>query len=179
MRSHAQRNHDRILEVAYQAFSDDPEVSMNSIAKLAGVGAGTLYRNFPTREDLLLAVYGREVRALVDSVEQTLAEHEPLEAFRVWFLRLADYVRIKHGLGEALHTAAAQDAINETAAPVTVATAELLAACEAAGQVRSGLDAADVLLVMGFLWRVGADEAGRQQAERIFDLVVDGLRAHD
>jgi AcrR family transcriptional regulator len=177
MRSHAQRNHDRILEVAYQAFSEDPEVSMNAIAKLAGVGAGTLYRNFPTREDLLLGVYGREVQALVASVEQTLAEHEPLAAFRVWFLRLADYVRIKHGLGDALRTATAQDAISQTVAPVTAATGQLLAACEQAGQVRSGLDPEDVLLLMGFLWRVDPDESGRRQAERIFDLVVDGLRA--
>jgi hypothetical protein len=96
---------------------------------------------------------------------------------RIWFERLADYVRVKHGLGEALHTAAAQKIINDTYAPVTAAVAKLLAACETAGAVRPGLDPTDVLLVMGFLWRVGDDPDGRAQAARTFDLVLDGLRA--
>ena len=155
-RSDALRNRDRILSVAYGAFSDDPDVSLNTIAKLAGVGPGTLYRHFPTREDLILAVYQHEVQAVVDSVPQVLAEREPLDALRVWFLRLAEYVRLKHGLGEALHTAAAQNVINETCAPVTAAVGHLLNAAEQAGQVRSDLDPADVLLLMGFLWRVRA-----------------------
>ena len=97
------------MAVAYAAFADDPRVSLNAIAKLAGVGAGTLYRHFPTREDLILAVYRQEVQSLVEAVHDSLNEYAPLEALRVWFLRLADFVRVKHGLGEALQTAAAQD----------------------------------------------------------------------
>jgi AcrR family transcriptional regulator len=96
-------------------------VSLNAIAKLAGVGPGTLYRHFPAREDFLLAVYRREVQALVESVHKVLAEYPPLEAFRVWFLRLADLVRVKHGLDKALRTAAAQDVVNVTYAPVAEA----------------------------------------------------------
>ena len=175
-RADAQHNRERILRVAYEAFAASTDASLNSIAKRAGVGAGTLYRHFPTREALLLAVYRHEVQALVDSVADVLAEHEPLDALRVWFGRLADYVRIKHGLGEALHTAAVQDAVNETYAPVIAAVGELLTACEAAGAVRPGLDPADVLLLMGFLWRVVPGEAGTAQAARLFDLVLDGLR---
>src|SRR5580692_3261912 len=86
-RSDALRNRERILSVAYGAFRDDPEASLNTIAKLAGVGPGTLYRHFPTREDLILALYQHEVQAVVDSVPEVLAEREPLDALRVWFLQ--------------------------------------------------------------------------------------------
>jgi AcrR family transcriptional regulator len=170
------RNRERILSVAYGAFRDDPDVSLNTIAKLAGVGPGTLYRHFPTRGDLILGLYQHEVQAVVDSVPKVLAEREPLEALRAWFLRLAEYVRLKHGLGEALHSAAAQNAINDTYAPVTAAVGQLLSAAEQAGQVRAGLDPADVLLLMGFLWRVGPGKPGADQAERILDMVIQGLR---
>ena len=175
-RADAQHNRERILRAAYEAFAASSDASLNSIAKQAGVGAGTLYRHFPTREALLLAVYRHEVQTLVDSVAEVIAEYEPIEAMRVWFQRLADYVRIKHGLGEALHTAAVRDAVNETYAPVTAAVGELLAAGEAAGALRPGLDPADILLLMGFLWRVGPGKAGTAQAARLFDLVLDGLR---
>ena len=93
MRADAQLNRERILAVAYQAFAEDPRVSMNAIAKRAGVGAGTLYRHFPTREDLVLAVYQQEVQTLVEAVDGILDEHPPLDALRVWFLRLAAFVR--------------------------------------------------------------------------------------
>jgi AcrR family transcriptional regulator len=176
-RSDALRNRERILSVAYGAFTDDPDVSLNTIAKLAGVGPGTLYRHFPTREDLILALYQHEVQAVVESVPEVLAEREPLDALRVWFLRLAEYVRLKHGLGEALHSVAAQNMINDTYAPVTAAVGHLLNSAEQSGQVRSGLDPADVLLLMGFLWRVGPGKPGGDQAERILDIVIQGLRA--
>jgi AcrR family transcriptional regulator len=175
-RSDAQRNRERILAVAYEALAADPGTSLNAIAKLAGVGPGTLYRHFPTREELILTVYRREVQALAGQVPAVLAEYEPLDAIRVWFRRLAAYVRVKHGLGEALHTAASQQVINETYPPVTAAVGQLLAAAEAAGNVRPGLDPADVLLVMGFLWRVPPGEEGLRQADRILELVLAGLR---
>lgn len=175
-RADAQQNRGRILQAAYDAFAESDDASLNSIAKRAGVGAGTLYRHFPTREALILAVYRHDVQVLAGSVAEVLVECEPLDAFRMWFDRLADYVRIKHGLGEALHSAAVQDVVNETYAPVTAAVGELLAACEAAKVLRPGLDPADVLLLMGFLWRVGPGEDGKAQAARLFDLVVDGIR---
>ncbi len=176
MRSDAQQNRDRILRAAHDAFAESADASLNSIGKRAGVGAGTLYRHFPTREALILAVYQHDVQRLVDSVPDLLAAHAPLSAFRVWFERLADYIRIKHGLGDALNTAAAQGIVNDTYAPVTRAIGELLAACEAAGAVRPGLDPGDVLLLMGFLWRVAPDDEGRKQGARLFDVVVAGFQ---
>lgn len=176
VRADALRNREHILQVAHEAFAESGTTSLNVIAKRAGVGAGTLYRHFPTREDLILAVYRRDVQRLVDSVPDVLASHAPLDAFRVWFHTLADYVRVKHGLGEALHTAAVQDAVNQTYAPVTAAVGVLLRACEEDGSMRGGLDPADVLLLMGFLWRVGPGQDGREQARRIMELVIEGLR---
>lgn len=175
-RADARQNRERILRAAHDAFAESDDASLNSIAHRAGVGAGTLYRHFPSREALILAVYQHDVQLLVDSVTDVLAGHEPLDAFRVWFERLAGYVRVKHGLGEALHSAAAQDVVNQTYAPVTAAVGQLLEACEAAGVMRRGLDPADVLLLMGFLWRVGPGEDGKAQAARLLDLVIDGFR---
>jgi AcrR family transcriptional regulator len=175
-RADALLNRERILAVAYPAFAEDPRVSLNTIAKLAGVGAATLYRHFPTREDLILAVYRQEVQSLVEAVDGILDAYPPLEALRVWFLRLADFVRVKHGLGEALQTAAAQDVVNGTYAPVVGAIAALLQACEDVGDVRPGIDPADVLLLMGFLWSVAPGDAGDRQARRLLDLAISGLR---
>jgi AcrR family transcriptional regulator len=175
-RADALLNRERILAVAYPAFAEDPRVSLNAIAKLAGVGAGTLYRHFPTREDLILAVYQQEVQTLVEAVHGISVEHAPLDALRVWFLRLAGLVRVKHGLGEALQSAAVQDVVNETYAPVNKAIAILLRACEKSGDVRPGLEPGDVLLLMGFLWRVGPGDAGENQAQRVLDLAIRGLR---
>jgi AcrR family transcriptional regulator len=178
VRADAQRNREHILQVAHDVFAESGATSLNEIAKRAGVGPGTLYRHFPTREALILAVYHRDVQHLVDSVDELLGTHAPLDAFRVWFHTLADYVRVKHGLGEALHSAAFQDAIDETYAPMVTAVAHLIDACAADDSLRSDLDPEDVLLLMGFLWRVTDGPEGKKQARRIMDLVIDGLRAH-
>ena len=123
-------------------LAESAAVSMNEIAKRAGVGAGTLYRHFPTREELILAAY----------------------------------IRVKHGLGEALHNAAIQNAIDETYAPVVAAVTKLLDACVADNSVRRDLDPADVLLLMGYLWRVAPDEDGIRQGRRLTQIVLDGIR---
>jgi AcrR family transcriptional regulator len=175
-RADAQHNRDRILQVAHDAFAESGDASLNSIAKRAGVGAGTLYRHFPTREALILAVYRHDVQRLVESVPALLAQHPPLDALRRWFERLAEYVKIKHGLGDALHAAPAQDIVNETYGPVTDAVRQLLRAGEDDRSIRPGIDPADLLLLMGFLWRVAPSEQGQAQATRLLDHVIDSLR---
>jgi AcrR family transcriptional regulator len=175
-REAAARNRAAILEAAHELLAESADVSMNEIAKRAGVGAGTLYRHFPAREDLILAVYRHDVRNLTDSVDEVLAAHPPLEAFTTWFETLAAYIRVKHGLGEALHNAAIQNAIDETYAPVVAAVTSLLDACVAGDSVRPGLDPADVLLLMGYLWRVAPDENGVRQGRRLTQIVLDGIR---
>ena len=140
---------------------------MNSIAKAAGVGPGTLYRHFPNLEALVLAVYRHDVQQLADSAPILLAEHPPLDALRPWFDRLAHYGRIKHGLADVLHAATSDGLAGETYGPVIGAITLLLRACDAAGSIQPGLDPDDVLLLTGFLWRIDdADWEARRPAAR-------------
>jgi AcrR family transcriptional regulator len=176
-RTAAERNRAAILEVAHDLLAASPTASMNEIAKRAGVGAGTLYRHFPTREDLILAVYRHDMRRLADSVDELLMRLSPLDAFVTWFETLAAYISIKHGLDQALHSVAIRHAIDEIYAPVVAAVAKLLDACVADGSVRPGLDPDDVLLLMGFLWRVHPDDDGREQGHRVMQIVFNGIRS--
>jgi AcrR family transcriptional regulator len=174
-RKAADRNHAVILEVAHDLLASSPTASMNEIAKRAGVGAGTLYRHFPTREELILAVYRHDMQKLADSVDELLKTHSPLDAFVTWFETLAAYIRIKHGLDQALHSAAIRSAIDESYAPVAAAVARLLDACVADGSVRPGLAADAVLLLMGFLWRLPPGDDGREQGRRVMQIVFNGI----
>jgi AcrR family transcriptional regulator len=176
-RADARQNRERILQVAHEALTASGDASMNSIAKLAGVGAGTLYRHFPTREALVLAVYQYDVQQLVDAAPALLAEHPPLEALRRWFDRLAHYGQAKQAVADVLHSATSDNLVGETYGPVIGAITQLLRACEEAGAIRPGIDPDDVLLLMGFLWRLDPGDDREARASRLLDIVIDGLRA--
>jgi len=178
LRADALENRERILAVARGALAAAPNASLNSIAKAAGVGPGTLYRHFPNREALVLAVYRQEIQQMVELAPALLAKQPPLVALRQWFDRLAHYGRIKHGLADVLHAAMNEGVLSETYGPMVGAIERLLRACEAAGAVGSGVDAEDVLLLMGFLWRLEPGREGEARGRRLLDLVIDGLRAH-
>jgi AcrR family transcriptional regulator len=177
LRADARQNRERILEVARDALAASPDASLNAIAKAAGVGPGTLYRHFPNREALVLAVYRHEIQQLVDLAPALLDRHPPLVALRRWFDRLAHYGRIKHGLADVLHAAMTDSVFSETYGPMVGAIDRLLRAGEAAGDVRQGIDAEEVLLLMGFLWRIEPGREGEARAERLLDLVIDALQA--
>src|SRR5215470_16214044 len=103
-RTDALRNRERILEVAKQSFSrSGANASLDEIAKEAGVGPGTLYRHFPTREELLLAVYRSEMEKLAAAEEKFTEELPPIEALRAWLLLFVDYIAAKHLIAPALH----------------------------------------------------------------------------
>ena len=172
----ARHNRDRILEVARDALAAASDASLNSIAKAAGVGPGTLYRHFPNLEALVLAVYRHDVQQLADSAPILLAKHPPLDALRLWFDRLAHYGRIKHGLADVLHAATSDGLAGETYGPVIDAITLLLRACDEAGSIQPGLDPDNVLLLMGFLWRID-DADWDARASRLLNLVMNGLRA--
>jgi AcrR family transcriptional regulator len=175
-RSDAQQNRARILAVARQALTEDGDASLNSIAKLAEVGPGTLYRHFPNRESLVLEVFRSEVQKLVDWAPELLRTQPPLGALRLWFQRLAAYISIKRGLGDALTAGGHVAVTNETHGPVIDAVGAMLRAGEQDGTVRPGLDPDDVLLMVGCTWRVPPGPAGEAQAGRLLDLVLDSLR---
>jgi AcrR family transcriptional regulator len=175
MRADATKNREHILAVAREALREAGDASLIGIARQAGVGPGTLYRHFPTREALIAAVYSGDVERLVRSVPEVLAEHAPLDAFRVWFRTLADFVRLKRGLGEALQSPVLQEVISSTYAPVVSAVGELIAACAADGSMRDGLDPEDVLLMMSFMTRVEPTPAAAARADRMMELAIYGF----
>jgi AcrR family transcriptional regulator len=177
LRADAQQNRSRILDVARKALTADPEASLNSIAKMAGVGAGTLYRHFPNRGALVLEIYRQEIHQMVDLAPALLAEHPPLIALRLWFDRLAHYGRIKHSVADALHAVMNESVHGETYGPMVDAIDQLLRAGEKTGVVRPGVDAEDLLLMVGFLWRTPPGASGEARAERLLDLVVESLKA--
>jgi len=175
VRSDARENRARILEAARQAFAESGDTSMNQIAQRAGVGPGTLYRNFPTREALVLAVYQQEVDRLVDSVAELLATMSPLEALRHWTTDLVSAMRKKHGLGDALSPGAHQAITEQTYGPVIAAITRLLDAGKHDGTIRADADPRDFLQLTGALWRVASGPEDRSQP--MLGLILDGLGA--
>jgi AcrR family transcriptional regulator len=156
-------------------IANSDEVRLNAIAKQAGVGQGTLYRHFPTREDLLAEVYRHDVDELVAAAPALLAEHEPLNALALWFDRVADYARVKRGVFAAVEVAVWRDLSAHSLGPIGDAVTTLLDAGKAGGTIRPDVDARDVILLIGYLSRL--DEAEWDtRARHLLDLVLDGLR---
>ncbi len=173
VRADARENRARILEAARQALAGDGGTSMNQIAQRAGVGPGTLYRNFPTREALVLAVYQLEVDQLVDSVPGLLAALPPLEALRRWTTDLVSAMRKKHGLGDALSPGAQRSITERTYDPVIAAITQLLEAGQRDGTIRADADPRDFLQLTGALWRAASGPEDRSQP--MLALILDGL----
>ncbi|WP_123027482.1 TetR/AcrR family transcriptional regulator [Mycolicibacterium stellerae] len=175
VRSDARQNRARILEAAREAFTDSGDISMNRIAQRAGVGPGTLYRNFPTREALVLAVYQLEIERLVASASKLLETLPPLEALRHWTTDLVDAMRKKHGLGDALSPGAHQAITEKTYGPVIAAISELIEAGKHDGSIRADADPGDFLQLTGALWRAASGPEDRSQP--MLGLILDGLGA--
>ena len=175
-RSDARENRARILAAAREALAADGSTSMNQIAQRAGVGAGTLYRNFPTRESLVLAVYQDEVARIIGTVPDLLARMPPLEALRHWTIDLVEAMRRKHGLGDALSPGAHQAISEQNYGPVVAAITEFLDAGKKDGSIRTDADPGDFLQLTGALWRAASSPEDR--APRMLALILDGLRTH-
>ncbi len=179
LRADARANRDIILEVARAALAADPQVSLSSIARTAGVGQGTLYRHFASREALVLGVYRKEMEALVNLAPRLLVEHRPLQAFRLWCDRLAQFGRVKHGVADMLHAVISDQDFQETYGPMVGAVRQLMEACEGAGAIRPGADAEDFLMLLGFLWQIPPTPAGEARVRKLLALVFRGLGAED
>jgi AcrR family transcriptional regulator len=175
VRADARENRARILAAARQALAGDGGISMNQIAQRAGVGPGTLYRNFPTREALVLAVYQLEVDELVGSVPGLLAAFPPLEALRRWTTELVSAMRKKHGLGDALSPGTQRSITERTYDPVIAAITQLLEAGQRDGTIRADADPRDFLQLTGALWRAASGPQDRSQP--MLALILDGLAA--
>jgi AcrR family transcriptional regulator len=178
-RADAQRNRDRLLEVAVSAFSHDgPDVTLESIASDAGVGIGTLYRHFPTREALIEAAYRNELARLCAGVPELIETLPADVALRMWMDRFIDYLATKHGMAEALRRVIASggNPFAESRESLLGAIGSLLQAGAAQGVLRGDVDPADVMFgISGVSLVAGAPEQ-RDQAGRLLDLLLDGLR---
>ena len=179
LRADAQRNRDKLLDAAVRAFSHGgPEVTLEAIARDAGVGIGTLYRHFPTREALVEAAYRNELARLCDGVPELLAAEPPDQAMRIWMDRFVDYMTTKHGMADALRAVIASggNPFAESRDRLLAAVTALLEAGVAAGTLRSDIAPSDVLTSLSGVSMVTANQAQPDQARRILDLLMDGLR---
>jgi AcrR family transcriptional regulator len=177
LRIDARANRDRILDVARDALAADPGVSLNSIAKAAGVGAGTLYRHFPSREALVLGVYRKEIDGIVALAPTLLARHPPLKAFLMWCDGLVEFGKMKHGVADLIHAAISAQELQETYAPMLNAVRQLMNACESSGEIQAGADAEDFLMLLGFLWQIPPTPEGEARVKRLLALAFRGLSA--
>jgi AcrR family transcriptional regulator len=175
-RADATENRGRIVDAAQALVVSSDDLRLNEVAKRAGVGQGTLYRHFPTREDLLAEVYRHDVDALVAATPALLAEYRPLEALTLWLRRVADYARVKRGVFAAVKLSVQQDLSGHSLGPIGDAVTMLLDAGKVDRTIRPDVDARDVILLIGFLSRLDHDAAD-ERAHHVLDLIVDGLRS--
>jgi AcrR family transcriptional regulator len=179
LRKDAARNREKVLAAAVGLFAErGTEGSLEEVAKRAGVGIGTLYRHFPTRDALVEAAYRNEVAQLRAAADLLLAELPPDAALEAWMRRFVDYGTAKRGMRDALQSIAGggADLFAETRGQVTDAVAVLLRAGAEAGTLRADVEPEDVLRAMGAIWLVAEGDDFAEQAMRILRLVLDGLR---
>jgi AcrR family transcriptional regulator len=174
-RADATDNRARIIQAARAAIADADEIKLNAIAKQAGVGQGTLYRHFPTREDLLVEVYREDVGELVAAAPALLAEHDPLTALARWFDRVVEYAQIKRGVFAAIEASVWRDLSAHSLGPIGDALTMLLDAGKTGGVIRSDVDARDVILLIGYLTRLEQAEWDTR-ARHLLGVILDGLR---
>ena len=179
LRADAQRNRDKLLAAATAAFAEEGEgVPLESIAERAGVGIGTLYRHFPSREALVAAAYRNEVDALCAAASDLVESLPADQAVRAWAERFADYIAAKRAMADALRSAAGSDSplFAETRERILGALCLLLNAGAASSSLRADVDPKDVMRVLGGIWYLQDGPEWRADVGRMLDLVIDGLR---
>lgn len=179
LRADARHNRDRLLEAAARAFArEGSEASLKAIAKDAGVGIGTLYRRFPTREGLIEATYRNETARLCAAASEILQDAPAAEALRTWMDRFVDYMATKHGMADALRTVLVTggDLRMKTRDLLTAAVATLMEAGVADDAIRPDVDPNDVLMALGGVTLIAGDASQHDLAGRLLDLLMDSLK---
>jgi AcrR family transcriptional regulator len=175
-RADARRNYDALIAAAREAFTErDTSASLEDIARRAGVGIGTLYRHFPTRTDLIQAVYVEEVEGLARSAED-VGGLAPWEALVTWLHGFVGYIATKQALAEELFAVADHNAevFSNCRMALHDAGKPLLERAQAAGQVRADANIEDVVRMVGAIAKMPATEPA--DIERVLDIALDGLR---
>jgi AcrR family transcriptional regulator len=179
LRADAARNRDLLLEAAKLAFAKSgPDVSLEEIARRAKVGIGTLYRHFPTRGDVVEAVYRREVEQIAAAADRLLADHPPGEALREWMRLFVDYLATKKMIAPALGAiAGGTSALYQSSGSlIRGAINKLLEKAIAAGEVRADVEAPDIMQALAGAAYNDSTPGWRARALRFVDIVVAGLR---
>lgn len=181
LRADARENREKLLRAASSQFaSAGPEVALETIARAAGVGIGTLYRHFPTRQALIEGVYSNEVDRLCASAGELLAQVPADVALAEWMERFVVYAATERGLSGALKSVASSqsDLFGATRERLLTAIGSLLGAGIATGRIRADVSAEDVLCSINAVWTISTEgEQWAAQARRVLALLMDGLRA--
>jgi AcrR family transcriptional regulator len=178
-RSDAQRNRERILEVAKEAFTrSGANTSLDDVAKEAGVGAGTLYRHFPTRDALLEAVYRSEVEKLAAAQQKFADTMPPVQALRAWMLLFVDYIATKQIIAPALNTLVGGPSklYEGSRGLIQGAIDALVKRAIKSGDIRKDLDAFDLLRALIGVSNVASSPDWQQSARRLVDILISGSR---
>jgi len=178
-RADAERNRARLLNAARAAFaSGNAAVTLDQIARDAGVGIGTLYRHFPTREALVEALYRKELAELCASADDLLGALPPEQALRAWMDRFGGYVAAKREMADALRALFASGAVTVSQAreDLTAAVQAILDAGVAAGTLRDDVRAGDIVATIVGMFTATSLAGGREQLDRMFDLLTDAVR---
>ena len=176
-RADAQRNRERILEVAKEAFArSGANTSLDDIAKRAGVGPGTLYRHFPTRDALLEAVYRSEVEKLAAAERKFAGAMPPIEALRAWMLLFVDYIATKKIIAPALNTLVGdpKKVFEACSAQIHEAIRALVKRAIKSGDIRKDLDPIDLLRALIGVANVATSPDWQQSAQRLVDILITG-----
>lgn len=185
LRADAARNRDKLLEVATAAFAArGADTSLDEIARTAGVGIGTLYRHFPTRDDLVLAVYSAQIEALDARSLELSTSDDPADALHEWMRGFVDYYAVKNGMVTLLRSMmndgwSAQ--FEHARTTLRTATERMLQPAIDAGEIRGDLAAQDLLRALGGICISAGGQGGQPAADAkttlaLVDLVFDGLR---
>lgn len=178
VRADGERNRALLLDVAKRAFAErGVGASLEQIARDAGLGIGTLYRHFPSRDVLIEAIYRQETDALVDAAAQLQAKHPPVEALREWLLLFVDFLAVKKGMAEVLGTLiGGTDSLSSDATVrVTAALDRLAADVAATGDIRWDIAPIDLLRAIGGVANFNPEVQWRTSATRMVDLLLEGL----
>lgn len=178
-RADAERNRERILEVAKQAFTrSGADASLDDIAKEAGVGPGTLYRHFPTREELLKAVYRTEMEKLAATQQKLAATMPPVEALRAWLLLFVDAITAKKLIAPALNTLLGdpKKVFESSHARIHEALRALVMGAVKSGDIRKDLEPMDLLNALVGVSHVAAAPDWEQSARKLVDILIAGSR---
>jgi AcrR family transcriptional regulator len=178
-RSDAQRNRERILEVAKQVFTRrGVDASMDEIAKRAKIGPGTLYRHFPTRDELLATVYITEVEKLAAAQKKLSAELSPIDALRAWLLVFIDYIAAKKIIAPALNAMAGGPSrvFHQTTQVMEEAANALASRAVVSGDLRPDVDPMDLLRAIYGLSTAGSADDWPAKARTFVDILLQGSR---